>query len=79
MFRPIVSSLQRRDGLDLDDDDLDVPSEEMLERMEEKLEAAQSEQKNLFLIIFQVRKSEGLFCALQLRQQIETSTPWSMW
>lgn len=31
----------------------DKPTEEMVERMEEKLEAAQADQKNLFLIIFQ--------------------------
>ncbi|KAL1117702.1 hypothetical protein AAG570_004017 [Ranatra chinensis] len=31
----------------------DKPSEEMVERMEERLEAAQADQKNLFLIIFQ--------------------------
>jgi len=31
----------------------DRPTEEMIERMEERLEAAQSDQKNLFLIIFQ--------------------------
>nr|CAG4643826.1 EOG090X03JL [Lepidurus arcticus] len=31
----------------------DPPTEEVVERMEEKLEAAQSDQKNLFLIIFQ--------------------------
>ena len=30
------------------------PSEEEIERMEEKLETAQADQKNLFLIIFQV-------------------------
>ena len=30
------------------------PSEDVVERMEEKLEAAQADQKNLFLIIFQV-------------------------
>ena len=29
------------------------PSEDVVERMEEKLEAAQADQKNLFLIIFQ--------------------------
>lgn len=34
--------------------DEEVPSEEMIERLEEKLEAATSQQKNLFLIIFQV-------------------------
>lgn len=30
------------------------PSEDVVERMEEKLETAQADQKNLFLIIFQV-------------------------
>ncbi|KAK9884413.1 hypothetical protein WA026_007259 [Henosepilachna vigintioctopunctata] len=34
-------------------DDTEKPTEEMVERMEEKLEAAQADQKNLFLIIFQ--------------------------
>ena len=43
-----------RDGLDLEDRDEDFPSEEMIERMEERLEEAQGQQKNLFLIIFQV-------------------------
>jgi hypothetical protein len=32
----------------------EVPTEEMIERMEERLELATSQQKNLFLIIFQV-------------------------
>ena len=45
--------IQMRDGLDVDSPE-DVPTEEMIERMEERMEAAQSEQKNLFLIIFQV-------------------------
>lgn len=35
-------------------DEGDKPTEETVERMEEKLESAQSDQKNLFLIIFQV-------------------------
>lgn len=30
------------------------PSEDVVERMEERLEAAQADQKNLFLIVFQV-------------------------
>lgn len=34
-------------------DDGEKPSEEMVERMEERLEVAQADQKNLFLIIFQ--------------------------
>lgn len=42
------------DGLDIDDD---VPTEEDIEALEEKLENAQSDQKNLFLIIFQVNIS----------------------
>ena len=33
----------------------DKPTEEQIEKLEEKLEAAQADQKNLFLIIFQVR------------------------
>jgi hypothetical protein len=40
-----------------------VPTEEQIERMEEKLEEAQSEQKNLYLIVFQVFPSL-CFCAL---------------
>ena len=44
-----------RDGLDFDIRDEDVPTEEMIERMEEKLETVQGEQKNLFLIVFQVK------------------------
>lgn len=34
-------------------EETDAPTEEMIERMEERLESAQSDQKNLFLIIFQ--------------------------
>lgn len=45
------------DGLDIDDD---VPTEETIENCEERLEAAQSDQKNLFLIIFQVLVSPGV-------------------
>ena len=44
---------QERDGFDGYMDD-DLLTEEQVERLEERLEAAQSEQKNLFLIIFQV-------------------------
>ena len=43
-----------RDGLDMEERDEDVPTEEQIERMEERLEEAQGQQKNLFLIIFQV-------------------------
>ena len=45
-------SHQEADGLDVDPED--APSDEAIDRMEEKLEAATSAQKNLFLIIFQV-------------------------
>lgn len=38
-----------------DHDEKEKPTEEAVESMEEKLEAAQADQKNLFLIIFQVR------------------------
>lgn len=34
-------------------DNKDVPTEEQVDKMEEKLEAAQADQKNLFLIVFQ--------------------------
>ncbi|ELT97533.1 hypothetical protein CAPTEDRAFT_202900 [Capitella teleta] len=68
-----------RDGLDEDNDD-DVPSEEQIERMEEKLEEAQSEQKNLFLIIFQrfiIILTEHLAkCESEGRDH---STPWYKW
>ena len=37
-------------------DGSEQPTEETVERMEEKLEAAQADQKNLFLIIFQVSR-----------------------
>jgi len=40
------------DGLEINEDD--IPTEQDIEDLEEKLENAQSEQKNLFLIIFQV-------------------------
>lgn len=49
-----------------DDEDMDKASEdeegqleEQIERLQEKVESAQSEQKNLFLVIFQVKA--GLF------------------
>lgn len=49
---------QMADGLDYDDDD-EVPTEEMVERMEERLELVQNQQKRLFLIIFQVKLAES--------------------
>ncbi|XP_077988727.1 nuclear cap-binding protein subunit 1-like isoform X2 [Glandiceps talaboti] len=49
------TKLDKRDrgGSDSEDSDTDMPSEEQAERLQERLETAQSEQKNLFLIIFQ--------------------------
>lgn len=58
--REVNEARERRSGRESDDSSSDEddqrprPSEEDIERMEEKLEAAQSDQKNLFLIIFQV-------------------------
>lgn len=50
-----------------DDEDMDKASEdeegqleEQIERLQEKVESAQSEQKNLFLVIFQVLKAVGV-------------------
>ncbi|EEB13531.1 Nuclear cap-binding protein subunit, putative [Pediculus humanus corporis] len=42
------------DNENKNNDEKEKPTEEMVDRMEEKLEAAQADQKNLFLIIFQV-------------------------
>ena len=51
----ITFFLQVADGLDLDPlDDEDIPTEEQITDMEDKLEVTQSQQKSLFLIIFQV-------------------------
>lgn len=47
-----VSSAQVNDGLEPQED---APTEDDIEQLEDKLENARSEQKNLFLIIFQVR------------------------
>lgn len=48
-----IHAATRNKEAGLDADDEEPPTEEMVERMEEKLENAQSQQKNLFLIIFQ--------------------------
>ena len=56
-----VFDFQLRDGFDVDLEEEDLPTEEMIERMEERLETAQSEQKNLFLIIFQVSSFKFYF------------------
>lgn len=59
---------QQRDSGD--DEDMDKNSEdeegqleEQIERLQEKVESAQSEQKNLFLVIFQVH-SHSLFSSV---------------
>ena len=58
--REVNDARERRTGHDSDDSSSDEdeqrprPTEEEIERMEEKLETAQADQKNLFLIIFQV-------------------------
>lgn len=56
---PTLSCPRQRDSGD--DEDMDKASEdeegqleEQIERLQEKVESAQSEQKNLFLVIFQV-------------------------
>lgn len=54
--REKLRRVENRSGSSSEDEDKDKgerPSEEVVERMEEKLEAAQADQKNLFLIIFQ--------------------------
>ncbi|KAG7169403.1 Nuclear cap-binding protein subunit 1-like [Homarus americanus] len=57
--KEVTDARERRTGNDSDDSSSEDeeqrprPSEEEIERMEEKLEAAQADQKNLFLIIFQ--------------------------
>lgn len=49
----LLSRGQEADGMEIFSDE-EVPTEDMIERMEERLETATSQQKNLFLIIFQV-------------------------
>ena len=49
----LLSWGQEADGMEIFSDE-EVPTEDMIERMEERLETATSQQKNLFLIIFQV-------------------------
>lgn len=47
--------MQRSDDDDRSSDRKDGALEEQIERLQEKVESAQSEQKNLFLVIFQVK------------------------
>lgn len=48
--RTLTTTFGGQVAMDVDDN----VTEEMVERMEEKLEMAQADQKNLFLIVFQV-------------------------
>lgn len=53
---------QQRDSgdeeeMDKNSEDEEGQLEEQIERLQEKVESAQSEQKNLFLVIFQVLKA----------------------
>lgn len=57
--------LKQKDSGDEEDmeknsEDEDGQLEEQIERLQEKVESAQSEQKNLFLVIFQVRPGPSL-------------------
>lgn len=59
-----------------DDEDMDKNSEdeegqleEQIERLQEKVESAQSEQKNLFLVIFQVRMTGSQVGPLKLNDE----------
>lgn len=60
VFSPLLKEggeKRRRTNInkDVSKDGGEQPTEEMVERMEERVEAAQADQKNLFLIVFQVR------------------------
>ncbi|KAH3741507.1 nuclear cap-binding protein subunit 1-like [Dreissena polymorpha] len=67
------------DGLEYDDDD-NVPTEEQVERMEERLELVQNQQKRLFLIIFQrfiIILTDHL--ARCESESVDYQTPWYKW
>ncbi|XP_060600407.1 nuclear cap-binding protein subunit 1-like isoform X2 [Ruditapes philippinarum] len=67
------------DGLDYEEDD-EIPTEEMVERMEERLELVQNQQKRLFLIIFQrfiIILTDHL--ARCESEGIDYQTPWYKW
>ncbi|GFR71456.1 nuclear cap-binding protein subunit 1-like [Elysia marginata] len=69
---------KEQDGLDVIDDD--VPTDEAIERMEERLESATSAQKNLFLVIFQrfiIVLTEHL--ARCESAGVDYNTPWYKW
>ena len=53
---------QEADGMEIFNSE-EVPSEDQIERMEERLEMATKQQKTLFLIIFQVGTSDQSMCA----------------
>lgn len=72
------SSSSSEDERDLDEDKL--PSVEDMDRIEDRLEAAQSEQKNLFLIVFQrfimVLTEHLASCE---SRGVDFMTPWFKW
>ena len=51
----ILDEENKRNGGSRREKSGEKPSEDQVEKMEERLEAAQADQKNLFLIIFQVK------------------------
>ena len=83
------AELNSSDSEDNDDDEgnekdkernKDVPTEDQVDKMEEKLEAAQADQKNLFLIVFQrfiMILSEHI--ALCDTDGINFNTAWYRW
>jgi nuclear cap-binding protein subunit 1 len=71
---------KRREGYQLGDDDRDVPTEEAIEKEEDRLEEMLDAQKNLYLVIFQrfimiltehLTQSEST--------QRDYNTPWYKW
>jgi len=71
---------KRKEADGVDDVDDDVPSEEAIDRMEERLEAATSAQKNLFLVIFQrfmIVLTEHLARCESVN--VDYNTPWFKW
>lgn len=76
MFVFVCVHQQRDSG---DDEDMDKNSEdeegqleEQIERLQEKVESAQSEQKNLFLVIFQVPIGQGVLNLRRARQDFRS-------
>lgn len=49
------------EDMEKNSEDEDGQLEEQIERLQEKVELAQSEQKNLFLVIFQVDQAQAVY------------------